>query len=255
MVQDENTVEVEKFFDSHAKDYSKKYSRDDLFYEYFFYERLEKVTQDLDFSNKRILDIGAGTGALYDYLTNELSLKTIDYTATDISAGMLNQSNIPAEKRMVGDFDVLQFSRNYDFIFMLGVTTYMDKEMISKTFDKINSLLSPEGRLIVTFTNKRSLDIFLRSLFRPIAKLFSGKNAILSQGFETYYYSESEVFKMVPNGMETKKVVGLNHTFFPLSRLIPNISVRLAKKIDKTKKMALSSDLLFFIGKKNLIIR
>ena len=60
--------QVKDFFDGHAPNYKQKYTKQDTYYDYFFYERLAAATQNISFAQKSILDIGTGTGALYDYL-------------------------------------------------------------------------------------------------------------------------------------------------------------------------------------------
>jgi len=247
---DSNQEQVKEFFNSHSKDYRKKYHQKDIFYEYFFYERLDEATNELDFTDKSILDVGAGTGPLYDYLLEkDLDLK--NYRATDISDEMLGQSKIPKENYYIGDLLEMNFEESFDLVFMLGVTTYMDHETIEKSFSKIATVLKPNGKLIVTFTNRKSIDIITRSFLKPIAKIFSGKNTILSQGFSTWYYTTGEINKMVDASLKIQKIKGLNHTFFPFSRLLPKFSVYLGKRLHGTKNMYLSSDLLYFIQKRS----
>ena len=243
-----NQEQVKEFFNSHSADYKQKYNKKNVFYEYFFFERLEEATNQLDLDNKFILDVGAGTGPLYDYLDAK-GVNLENYLATDISNEMMSQGNIPSEQMKNGDLLELDFNASFDFVFMLGVTTYMNEETIRKNFLKIESLLKPGGTLVVTFTNKKSLDILIRGILKPIARLFSKKETILSQKFNTWYYSKNEVVSLVPENLKIKKLANLNHTFFPLSRLLPSLSVKMAKNLHRYQNSFLSSDLLFFIHK------
>lgn len=245
---DTNQADVRAFFNAHSKDYKVKYDKKNVFYEYFFYERLASATEGLPLDKKTILDVGAGTGPLYTYLLQK-GVNLPNYYATDISEDMLGQSDIPEEKCFVGDLESVSIDKSFDYVFMLGVTTYMNEATIGKVFEKIQHLLKPGGQLVVTFTNRKSLDIRLRSFLKPLAKLFSRKDTILNQGFETWYYSEAEVGELLPRNMKAKRKIGLNHTFFPFSRLLPGLSVSLAKKIHGIKWSAFSSDLLFFFTK------
>ena len=250
-----NEESIREFFDGHAVEYRSKYTRKEQFYEYFFYERLDRATSGISFSDKKILDIGAGTGPLYDYLTDKGFSDFKRYDATDLSGGMLAQSKIPQEHQYVGDFLELKFEQTYDFVFMLGVSTYLTPENMQEHVQKIKKILAPGGTFIVTFTNKRSLDIQLRSILSPIVRLFASRNRIIAQEFNTWFYSMSEAKKILEADFELAEIRGLNHTFFPFSRIFQRASISLAKRIsklgEKKLKYWLSSDLLFSAIKKS----
>ena len=245
------TLEVKDFFDGHAKEYREKYQGKDKFYQYFFFERLEAATYGIDFSGMRILDVGCGTGPLYDYLTEQLKADFQLYKGTDIAPGMLEQSNIPSENQHPGRFTDIEFNEKFDLIFMLGVTTYLAPEDRKAYFEKIKELLALGGKFIVTFTHRRSLDIRMRQLFAPIRKALAGKNRVMAQDFKTWYYSKSEIERSIPQGLSIDKMEGLNHTIFPISRLVPPIALPFAKWMHKRKesrfKQWLSSDLIIKI--------
>lgn len=245
---------VRDFFDGHASDYKKKYGRKDKFYEYFFFERLEKATSSIDFQDKWILDIGAGTGPLYDYLV-EKNLNTFrSYEATDISKGMLDQSNIPNENRYPGDFLEIDFKGKYDLIFMLGVSTYLSEQQMEVYVNKVQSLLVPGGSFIVTFTHLNSLDIRIRQLLTPAVRLFAKDDKVISQSFKTKFYSHRKSKALFMQDFKIDTVEGLNHTVFPISRIAPSLSIRIARLISKLResffKRFLSSDLLYKVIKK-----
>ncbi len=251
--ENEQSGSVKEFFDGHASEYQKKYSGKNKFYEYFFFERLEKATQGLDFENKNILDIGAGTGSLYDFLSLEDKENFSTYVATDLSDGMLAQSKIPTKNRLIGDFTQMDVHGKFDYIFMLGVSTYLSSDNFQKHIEKIATLLVPDALFIVTFTNKHGLDTLIRRAFSPFRKMLAGKNRVMSQEFRTHYYSKKEVEILIPKGMRIKKFIGLNHTFLPMSRILPALSVFFAKKIFANTRgrlhRFLSSDLLVIVEK------
>ncbi|SNT01794.1 Methyltransferase domain-containing protein [Ekhidna lutea] len=246
--ESEQLESVRDFFDGHASEYKKKYEKKNIFYEYFFYERLAKATDGVEFTGKSILDVGAGTGPLYDYLQTKKWNDFTKYTATDISSEMLKKSHIPEEQQLAGDFLKLKFEEKYDLIYMLGVTTYLRKDQMQQYLSKISSLLNEEGLFIVSFTNKNSLDILIRRLVRPFVRLFAGKNRVLSQDFTSSYYSKKECINLIEDQFNTREIIGLNHTFFPLSRIVPGVSIKIATAISKlrmkTLKRFFSSDLL-----------
>lgn len=253
MNQDIHSNSVATFFDNHSSTYSSKYGDNTKFYTYFFYERLNKSTQGFEFHNSRILDVGSGTGALYDYLLEKRhSIK--EFVATDISTGMLEESNVPPKNKYIGELQDVQFDgKTFDYVFMLGVTTYLSPENTKQQLKKISNLLDEDGILIITYTNKHSIDIIIRNLLSPIARFFSSKNRIISQSFSTFYYGP-EFKKLLPKNLELIQKFGLNHTVFPFSRLLPGLSVWLARKIHVLKeskiKYFLSSDILIVCKKR-----
>ena len=242
-----NAKDVASFFDDHSEEYQRKYSKNDTFYKYFFFERLQKATEDFDFNGRKILDVGSGTGGLYDYL-NERGDNFELFEATDISDGMLSKSNLPKSNKHVGDILDIELNKSYDFIFMLGVTTYIEPSHLAKQFSKLFEHLSEQGHLIVTYTNRSSLDIWLRKILLPLARLFASRNRILSQSFETYFHTSSSFARLLPVNLKAVKRKGLNHTFFPVSRITPKTSVFLASCISRFPesmlKSFLSSDII-----------
>ncbi|MBK7296750.1 MAG: hypothetical protein IPI91_08955 [Flavobacteriales bacterium] len=89
-----------KFFDSVSDRYKEKYGKKSAFHHYFFNQRLQKTLQGLDLSDKDVLDIGSGTGDLYDEVISRWP--TTRFFATDISGGMLAQSRVPNDHKFVG---------------------------------------------------------------------------------------------------------------------------------------------------------
>lgn len=247
--------QVRDFFDKHAPAYKTKYGRTDTFYEYFFYERLHAATKEINFAKKRVLDIGAGTGSLYDFL--QMNADVQEYTAVDISAGMMSQSNIPRQQQLVGRCYELDYPCDeYDLIYLLGVTTYFDPKECKRVFDFIQSKLSTGGMAILTFTNTAGLDIKLRKLSSYPAKLLKGSEKVMAQDFKTYTYTLKEVQQMLPEGLEKRRLIYLNHTIFPFGKILPGPSVAVAKRIAKRLSngpllSSLSSDFLIFLSKVN----
>ncbi|MCC6723098.1 MAG: class I SAM-dependent methyltransferase, partial [Saprospiraceae bacterium] len=144
-----------------------------------------------DFNGKKILDIGAGTGGLYDFIIHKWP--NCDYLATDISGNMLSQSNIPINRRLVGSLETLNFpKRQFDFIFLLGVTSYLQKSELVNHLTIIRGLLNENGRLVVSFTHKKSMDFWSRKM----VKLFVRKKQtghLLQQKFDVQAYSLDEI--------------------------------------------------------------
>lgn len=247
--------QVEEFFNEIATNYKSKYSSANVFSHYFFNERLAEATKGFDFKNKKILDVGAGTGDLYDYL---FALEpTIDYYASDVAANMLEQSAIPAERRFVGFCYEINFpAKQFDFIFMLGVTSYLNDEESKKTFDFIHSSLAANGKAILTFTNQSSIDWKLRKVFKSLGKNFTPKKYVLSREFEIYAKKHAEMKRLLQPQFQIQEVRWLNHTVFPFSQILKGFSVKTAEKLHRNLKNEsilnrLSSDFIFVLTKKN----
>jgi ubiquinone/menaquinone biosynthesis C-methylase UbiE len=245
----DNTNDVREFFDEIADSYGEKYSGGDAFHEYFFTERLHEATRGVELAGRRILDIGAGTGNLYDHL---LQIEPdIDYYGTDISPAMLDNSNIPADRRYVGKVEEINFPvENFDLVFMLGVTSYMNDAEVEATFARIYELLGSDGRLIVTFTNAASLDWKSRRTFKFFAgKLVPSRN-VLGQSFTIYPRRLDEVEQRLAGRFVIEDTRYLNHTIFPLNQLFKRPSVRAAKTLHSRGPLnSLSSDFLLVLRK------
>ena len=70
----EQNNRVSTYFDRISSGYSSRYSDRSAFHSYFFRQRLKAATDRFVFDGKRVLDIGAGTGALYDELIRRCQL-------------------------------------------------------------------------------------------------------------------------------------------------------------------------------------
>lgn len=239
---------VQNFFNSNAIEYKEKYSRKNKFYEYFFYERLEEVTKNIDFNNKNILDIGHGTGGLYDFISDRYEVP--NFFATDISCDMLKQSNLKEENRFCGNcYDANFPVKKFDYIFMLGVSTYIELEELNKIFESVHNSLADDGVFIITFTNRKSISNIMRGKLSFLTKLVSKKDKISAQPFKEYGYSVDESKKITQELFSTQKVSFLNHTFFPFSRIFPLLSIKFAKYLKKRNinREYLSSDFILFL--------
>lgn len=236
-----NSEKAGQFFNSISDTYKSKYSPENVFHYYFFTERLEKATKNLELKNKKILDIGAGTGDLYDYLISKEP--SINYFATDIAEGMLEHSNIPKERRFLGNAKTLDIPHDdFDCVFMLGVSTYLNDSEIRQYLDFIKKKsLIQNTDIIITFTNKCSIDNFFRTVLKPFVAILPGKRSVLSQKILIKKYTIEEVENLIEKDFQLIKVEWLNHTIFPFNLLFKNWSVALAEKLDKLKNPKLLS--------------
>jgi ubiquinone/menaquinone biosynthesis C-methylase UbiE len=245
---------VSRYFDSIASDYAHRYGKSNSYYSYFFNERIWAATEGLEFESKSVLDVGAGTGALYDFLI-KINHK-VNYTGTDISSEMLLQSKIPRANQLIGELTNLSFpEKHFDYIFLLGVTTYLTQENFKSHLAKFNSLLKDNGQLIISFTHQRSLDSILRTLLKPFFQLKRDGQGLIQQPFKTSAYSETEARNLLLPTYRCERLTWLNQTFTPLNHLQPRFSVQLARTLNRSLPRFLlpflSADFLVHVQKSN----
>ncbi|MDZ4822603.1 MAG: class I SAM-dependent methyltransferase [Flavobacteriales bacterium] len=245
-------MEVKEFFDRIAPTYRRKYTPRNVWHQYFFTERLEEATSGFQLNGKTVLDIGAGTGNLFDFLSTKFP--TIEYHGCDISEAMLAHSNIVKTNRHVGRVHELDFgTMNFEVVFMLGVSTYMDHDELEKNLMAISSLLKKGGTLVISFTNGSSLDWKMRAALRWLVALVGGKKRVLSQ-LKAVARKPSLANAMVANHFVVKENRWLNHTVFPFYLPLKKFSVRIAQwlhpKLQQSRFSSLLSSDVLIIAKK-----
>lgn len=244
----EQNNRVSTYFDQISRGYSDRYGDRNPFHSYFFRQRLKAATDHFVFEGKSVLDIGAGTGALYEELMRRCP--TVDYFACDISPQMLAQSGIPADRAFVGRVSEISFPRDsFDFIYSLGVTTYQDPVELAVNWRFIADHLAPGGTAIVSFTNRAAIDHVVRTALRIAKPLI--KRGVFGQSFATFAYRPAEVANMARAvGLRVARVAFLNQTISPFNTLLPKPSVALARMIEQRAPSAvvplLSADFVVF---------
>lgn len=244
--------EVQAFFDRIAGSYNDRFQPQRQFHHYFFHQRLAKAIEGIDFSHMKVLDIGAGTGPLYELIAEADGL---DYLATDISGAMLEQSQIPADRRLVGNLDELELpAQRFDFVFALGVTTYLDDEGCRSLLDRAANLLKPGGLAIVSFTQSGSIDHYARLVIGWPVRLFRSEKHVMGQRFSVNRYRPIDIRRLCPNSLKVADLDFLNQTVFPFNRVFERASIGLAhfleNKLSNRTKALLSSDFLVRLKKR-----
>lgn len=188
---------------------------------------------------KRILDIGAGTGWLYDYLKEPG--EELDYLGLDISENMLRESKIPANRRITGNIlEPALPPESFDALFALGLTTYLDKKEYGLFFKKIDELLRPGGSAFVSFTNPMSLDVQFRKALGVFSFLFP-KGTLLGEGIKRTTVSPRTVKKALPPSLAVKQV----QYFAPTLPFLSNLSPKTAACWSPWMENLLGSTILF----------
>lgn len=237
-MENKEQSKVGNFFNDISSTYKNKYRKGETFHYYFFRERLEKAVKNIDMTDSKILDIGAGTGDLYDFIVEQFP--SISYSGTDIAPGMLENSSIPENCRFLGDYTTLQLPHtNYKVGFMLGVSTYLSPNQMEGYMDLFYNHL--DEKLVISFTNKYCFDNFFRKLLKPILSLLPNKKNVLAQKIDISTYTLAEASKYFEGRFEVESVEWLNHTVFPFNLIFEKLSIKIANKLDLMKSPFLLS--------------
>ncbi len=223
---------IQHFFDHLAPTYAQKYTSAHPFLRYFFSQRLQMATQGLELSGKTVLDIGAGTGALYDFLLQKFP--DLDYYACDLSEAMLKASNIPKERCFMGEVQDIDWPvKSFDYIFGLGLTTYLSPKELDQLVDFCVGKMKPESQLILSFTNRSGWEVQLRRWLRPlIRKTVRRPDRLFSQSFPTYAYRIKDIERLfVTKKLYTCKKEWLLPTVPFLHHLSPRLAVKISKRL------------------------
>jgi ubiquinone/menaquinone biosynthesis C-methylase UbiE len=146
---------VEKHFDKIAVDYDYYKKRHP-----FYYENLKSLLGNLIPRNKKVLEIGCGTGDLL------ISLKPKYGYGQDISGEMIRIAEIKHSKESHIHFSTKWPKEKFDYIFMSDVIEHLEKPKeifrnISKLMDKntifINTMANPDWEPILLLAEKLKL--------------------------------------------------------------------------------------------------
>lgn len=244
--------QVKNFFDNIASGYQQKFHPQHSFLHYFFHQRLFEATASFNFEKKTVLDIGAGTGALYSFL--QTTTTQFEYFAIDIASQMLENSKIPKAQYFIGDISNFPFpKKKYDYIFLLGVTTYFPPKVFHDHLNFIKSHLNANGIVIISFTNRDSFDFKIRQVARFFTRKMKWKKHVMGQAFEITAYSPQEIKNIVKKDFSIQSLNFLNQTLPPFNRIFPKRSIQLAKFLKQKSSprilSSLSSDFLIFLKK------
>lgn len=225
---------VRQFFNQIAPDYPQRFTEAQPFHQYFFEQRLRLATAGLGFNNKTILDIGAGTGVLYDFLRQKHT--GFDYYACDIAEGMLRQSQIPPFRYQVGSITELSFPiAQFDYIFLLGVTSYLTDSQLQNHLNFIEKYLSPEGTAIISFTNRQSWDFNFRRLLKWLLPSNLFKKKVLNQPFKINAYCPKDIGRLTDTQFCVNRTDYFNFSSTILNALAPRLSIRLDRWLQDSK--------------------
>jgi len=192
---------------------------------YSFIVRLQKAIRlARQFKDRRVLDLGCGTGVLMPFVIDEGG----QYIGLDVSRQMLeelrriypcyvNNNNV---QLILGDIKKTSLPDNIDIIIGLGFIEYLDSpdELIKMLYNK----LLRGGRLILSFPNFCSLDyasIQFLAPFRYLAKRIF--NRFTSQPPRMLWNTKRAKSLYIKTGFENLEIVNYNINIFsyPFTRI------------------------------------
>lgn len=185
---------MSKFYDMIARDYDQLIQNDVLEqkFPYAAYNDIQNMIADYVFENKhlevaKILDIGIGTGSLYDKIMPE------KYTLTGIdnSTKMLDIAKLRYPEATLIEHDLMKGlpeeidGLKYDYIIINFVFKHFDLDYVTNTINLLALHLAPFGKILVgdlMFTDPDTRNYFFRNYSENILPKY-------------YYHSFSEIVK------------------------------------------------------------
>jgi len=245
---------VQSFFDKLSPDYQNRLSGDDLVMSYMYNSRTRLATAGIDLNQSNILDIGCGTGILYEMIGSRF--EDVQYYGCDISKGMIEHSIIPIDQRFCGKvWNMPLPSATFKLIAMLGLTTYLSQKELEAHLSFLTDKLSDDGRLAITFTNKDAIGVRLRVWFKPILKLLRNRKQVATSDIQIKAYSKAYLEKLLANEYEVVRVFPQGFIFPGLKIISPKLTIKISNWLEKKfhdKKAAkyFAGDWLCYLRKK-----
>ncbi len=191
-----------------------------------------------DFSNKKVLEIGCGSGvASCIFAKHGANVTAIDLTEKAIETAKLNAKINGLKINFIcTDAENLDFPQNhFDYIFSWGVIHHSHKPF--KILKKLSPILKPSiGKGLIMVYNKVSLRFLLKGLYWLIIKgeIFKGETLTSVQkyftdGFFHKHYTQSEL-------NQDLKRVGLDSTRFSKSHMAKKMIPIIPRSFDEFLK-------------------
>ena len=144
--------------------------------------------------------------------------------------------------------DVLK-NENYDYIFLLGVTTYLSKKQLEDYIQQIELCSKNGTRIIISYTLKNYIHIFWRrfitllssTAFKP---LLNKKKLLVNSGINMSYHKPKACFQISKN----LKVYDFNYQNIflpPFDRILP---LKILFFIDKLANKLLGQKYIRFLA-------
>lgn len=151
---------------------------------------------------KTALEIGAGCGALSGFFCRKFSkVDSIELSMRRSKINYERHKDLDNLEIFVGDFNVIDTGRKYDYVFLIGVleyaALYSDADDPYDAFlKKVKKYLNSDGKLIIAIENRLGLKYFNGSREDHSNIYFDGLNNYTSDG-KARTFSRTELTKIL----------------------------------------------------------
>jgi ubiquinone/menaquinone biosynthesis C-methylase UbiE len=161
---------VEKHFDKLADSYDKIKKEKNKYY----YQALIRAVQEVVPPEKKILDIGTGTGEILNALAPSQG------SGIDLSSAMIQKARekFPQLHFFSGSYESLDLGNQFDFILLLDVIEHLQSP--EKLFSNLKKICGPETRIVLTMANP-AWEPFLHLLEKLKLKMAEGPHRRISE--------------------------------------------------------------------------
>jgi ubiquinone/menaquinone biosynthesis C-methylase UbiE len=140
--------QISGHFDKIAKDYDYYKAK-----KWYYYDNLKKIYKNLIPPQKKVLDVGCGTGDLLANLEPSYGLG-IDISQEMIKIAQLKHKNRPNIKFLVGTIGQLissNFFQKFEYIYMADVIEHL--EDVSSVVKSVNRIADSDTKIIISMAN------------------------------------------------------------------------------------------------------
>jgi len=228
----------------------KKYSKRKNWKNLFISEKF--ALSYLDSKVKSILDVGCGTGELYEVFKDMLS-NEISYTGIDISKKTINIAinRYPKINFIKGNFLNLKNNNKYDLVFSTGVIQHeaLPYELIKKCISKSKNLIIFDLKIITktksivdinfSYSDYKSKTFYnLINITELVEKIlnFKGIREIIIFG----YRSKPNKYVVVPNTIDIDNIYAANFIIKKGKTKTVKLTSIIEKKVNDTLKKKMS---------------
>ncbi|MAG52820.1 MAG: hypothetical protein CMH62_02560 [Nanoarchaeota archaeon] len=152
--------------------------------------RVKTMTNMIKGSNMKILDIGCGTGILFEHFNkNNNKVVGVDISKWCISKANEHAENIGLEHELyVGDAFNLKFQNSkFDFIILSGVMEHLRGDLNVVVW-KIRNLLKKDGKVLVSLPSYHPLNpLSYEIVYDFFRKVLSGRKDIEEEGEHKHF--------------------------------------------------------------------
>lgn len=213
----DHSKQVKSFFEKAASRYRENNQSASSRY---FSQRLQLALSLASLSSSvDILDIGCGSGVLFDALKKDELHR--HYLGIDFSEQMLKRSNIPNHQRQVIDLQSFNATatKQFDTIFALGFTSYLTPADLNAFLHILYERLKDNGQAIISYTHADSYDYRFRNWLNRNFRKWFPSNTSLGRDFQIQASTPDQVIQSLPSGLVVLNVSWLPFSFPVLNSL------------------------------------